>query len=151
LFYIVYNYTTYKLTGANSQRMSIPMGIPICPITNEEMREPVIDYEGNTYEKSAILNWLQINNTSPITRNPLRADQLVPNRALLDYIASNAMIPTSHGNITNCSNCNRVMKVTNYKGHKEVLCFNCRDWACKSCTFLNKCTNIVCEMCEVIR
>jgi hypothetical protein len=128
--------------------MSIPMGIPICPITNEVMREPVIDYEGNTYEKSAILNWLKINNTSPITRNPLRIDQLVPNRALLEYYTTTTTI---QGNMTNCSNCGKVMKVTNYKGHKEVLCFNCRDWACKSCTFLNKCTSPVCEMCEVIR
>ena len=124
------------------------MGIPICPITQEVLREPVIDYEGNTYEKSAILNWLKINNTSPITRNPLRPDQLVPNRALLEFYTTTQQV---QGSITNCSNCNRVMKVTNYKGHKEVLCFNCRDWACKSCTFLNKCTSPVCEMCEVIR
>ena len=128
--------------------MSVPMGFPICPITNEVIREPVIDYEGNTYEKSAILKWLNINNTSPITRNPLRSDQLVPNRALLEFYTTT---PQVQGSITNCSNCNRVMKVTNYKGHKEVLCFNCRDWACKSCTFLNKCTSPVCEMCEVIR
>ena len=34
--------------------MPVPMGIPICPITQDVMREPVIDREGNTEEKSAI-------------------------------------------------------------------------------------------------
>ena len=30
--------------------------IPICPTTQEYMREPVIDREGNTYEKEATQN-----------------------------------------------------------------------------------------------
>ena len=30
--------------------MSVTMGIPICPITQEIMIEPVMDHEGNTYE-----------------------------------------------------------------------------------------------------
>jgi hypothetical protein len=42
----------------------------------------VVDHEGYSYEKSAILEWLSRNPTSPITRNPLRVDQLAPNRAL---------------------------------------------------------------------
>lgn len=36
------------------------MGIPICPITQDVMKEPVIDREGNTYEKSAILEWASL-------------------------------------------------------------------------------------------
>jgi len=35
------------------------------------MVDPVIDPEGNTYERSAIEDWLSKNQTSPITRNPL--------------------------------------------------------------------------------
>eukprot|EP00526_Cylindrotheca_closterium_P006893 CAMPEP_0113652538 /NCGR_PEP_ID=MMETSP0017_2-20120614/28065_1 /TAXON_ID=2856 /ORGANISM="Cylindrotheca closterium" /LENGTH=757 /DNA_ID=CAMNT_0000565403 /DNA_START=38 /DNA_END=2311 /DNA_ORIENTATION=- /assembly_acc=CAM_ASM_000147 len=59
----------------------------VCPITNEPFVDPVVDHEGNTYEKRAIEEWLQQNSTSPITRNPLTLDQLFPNRALKDLIA----------------------------------------------------------------
>lgn len=134
--------------------MSIPMGIPICPITQEVLRDPVIDPSGHTYEKSAILDWLKNHNTSPITRTPLRAEQLVPNRALIEYIETNAAIAASamhHAGLSNCCHCGKVMKVSNYKGHKNALCFNCRDWACNACTFLNKCTSRACEVCETLR
>lgn len=46
------------------------------------MTDPVIDPEGNTYEREAIEKWLSDNNTSPVTRNPLTVQQLVPNRTL---------------------------------------------------------------------
>lgn len=57
-----------------------------CPITNEVMRDPVIDPEGNTYERSAIEGWLKQHASSPITRNPLTISQLIPNRVLKDAI-----------------------------------------------------------------
>jgi len=124
------------------------MPIPICPITQDVMREPVIDKEGNTYEKSAILEWLKTNNKSPITRNVISASELIPNRALIQSsIANNS----SQENISKCSKCNKAMKVSNYKGTKEPLCFNCRDWACKHCTFINKSCNKECEICENTR
>ncbi len=53
-----------------------------CPITAETMKDPVIDPEGNSYERAAIEEWLARNATSPVTRAPLRACQLVPNRGL---------------------------------------------------------------------
>ena len=58
----------------------------ICPITHEIMENPVIDNEGNSYDNDAIINWLQNNNTSPITRNYLHQSHLKPNRALADTI-----------------------------------------------------------------
>ena len=58
----------------------------ICSITHEIMKEPVIDNEGNSYDRDAIINWLQNNNTSPITRNYLHQSHLKPNRALADAI-----------------------------------------------------------------
>ena len=58
----------------------------ICPITQDIMKEPVIDREGNTYEKSAIEEWLISNNTSPITRNPLILSDLSINRSLKNAI-----------------------------------------------------------------
>ena len=57
-----------------------------CAITGEVMKEPVMDPEGNSYERSAILDWLSRSQTSPITRTPLTPDQLVPNRALQQLI-----------------------------------------------------------------
>jgi len=125
------------------------MPVPICPITQDVMREPVIDKEGNTYEKSAILEWLKTNNKSPITRNVISASELIPNRALIQSSSTNNN--NSQENISKCSKCNKTMKVSNYKGTKEPLCFNCRDWACKHCTFINKSCNKECEICENTR
>lgn len=58
----------------------------LCPITGEVMKDPYMDPEGNSYEKIAILQWLTRNNSSPITRTPLTAEQLAPNRALKNLI-----------------------------------------------------------------
>ena len=48
--------------------------------------DPVVDPEGNSYERSAIEDWLRRNPTSPVTRSPLTPQQLAPNRALQDAI-----------------------------------------------------------------
>ena len=63
-----------------------------CPITGELFEDPYIDHEGNTYEKTAIIEWLKKNGTSPITRNPLTVEQLSPNRAVKDLIASSTPV-----------------------------------------------------------
>ena len=49
----------------------------LCQITNQIMIDPVIDHEGNTYERHAILRWLVLyQNTSPVTGNALCMDDL---------------------------------------------------------------------------
>ena len=58
----------------------------ICPIKYDIMIDPVIDHEGNSYERVAIENWLKEKLISPITRNPLTINNLNPNRALKDAI-----------------------------------------------------------------
>ena len=58
----------------------------LCSITLEVMREPVIDREGHTFERSEIENWLQEHNTCPISRHHLELADLAPNRALRDAI-----------------------------------------------------------------
>lgn len=58
----------------------------LCPITNDVMRDPVIDSEGHTYERTAIVQWLQTNPRSPITRKPMTVADLKPNRALAEAI-----------------------------------------------------------------
>lgn len=59
-----------------------------CPITLEVMRDPVIDNEGNTYEREAILKWIHRKHTSPITRAPLHESDLTVNRAIYNLIHS---------------------------------------------------------------
>lgn len=53
-----------------------------CPITYNLMHQPVIDPEGNTFERVAVENWIRMNQSSPITRADLGIDQLYPNMAL---------------------------------------------------------------------
>jgi hypothetical protein len=50
------------------------------------MEDPYIDTDGNSYEKAAILEWLSNKSISPITRRPLAASSLVPNRVLKTLI-----------------------------------------------------------------
>lgn len=63
-----------------------PPSSMVCCITGEVMMEPWSDPEGNTYERSAIEKWLTMKAESPVTRTPLRLDQLIPNRALKELI-----------------------------------------------------------------
>jgi hypothetical protein len=51
----------------------------LCPITQEVMKHPVMNRYGINYERRAILEWLNGNNTCPMTRNPLRLSMLLPN------------------------------------------------------------------------
>jgi hypothetical protein len=58
----------------------------VCPLTLEVMVDPVLDGEGNTYERKALLEWLKKYRQSPISRQPLHRRFLVPNIALRDTI-----------------------------------------------------------------
>lgn len=57
-----------------------------CPITLDLMKDPVIDREGNTFERKAIEDWIRLHGTSPITRQPAMLDDLRPNRSLQESI-----------------------------------------------------------------
>ena len=57
----------------------------ICPITHKkitELDEPVVAPDGHTYEKQPLIKWLRTHGTSPVTRQPIRINQLIINRAL---------------------------------------------------------------------
>ena len=43
------------------------------------MRDPVTLCSGHTYERAAIAQWLQVNTTCPLTRQPVNFTQLRPN------------------------------------------------------------------------
>jgi len=57
-----------------------------CPLTKEIMVEPMSDFEGNSYERVAILKYLETSTISPVTGNPLYAIHLSPNSALKEKI-----------------------------------------------------------------
>ncbi len=62
-----------------------------CPITGNLMENPYSEpITGHTYEKKAIEDWLVLHNkkTSPLTRNPLKFEDLKPNLALKKSIES---------------------------------------------------------------
>ncbi len=61
-----------------------------CPITMEPMEDPVVCMDGNTYERSAIEEWLERSNKSPMTNVPLTSSMLVPNRVLKCLIREHA-------------------------------------------------------------
>jgi hypothetical protein len=57
-----------------------------CPITTEVMEDPVLAMDGNTYERSAIEQWLVTNDTSPLTNEAVPSKMVVPNLALRKII-----------------------------------------------------------------
>jgi len=58
-----------------------------CKISFEPLIDPVITPGGLTYERSVILDHLRRgNNFEPVTREPLRADQLYPNKSIRDAV-----------------------------------------------------------------
>jgi Mg-chelatase subunit ChlD len=75
----------------------------ICPITQELMDDPVIGNDGHTYERKAIQQWLQTNNKSPMTRDPMMLADIKPNYALKSmierYKKENGISTTNSGTI----------------------------------------------------
>ena len=57
-----------------------------CPITQEIMVDPVMAADGNTYERKAIRDWFENNNTSPLTGCELKDKTLHENRAVRDIV-----------------------------------------------------------------
>ena len=62
-----------------------------CPINLGLLREPVVSVSGNTYSKEMILKWLKKTPTDPLTRKDLKAEQLIPNKALEAAIADSVI------------------------------------------------------------
>lgn len=58
----------------------------ICPITHARMRYPCVAADGNSYECSAIIQWLNQSDRSPMTNVRLRSRQIFPNITLRSEI-----------------------------------------------------------------
>lgn len=57
-----------------------------CPLTGKIMEDPVITPSGNTYENTAITEWVRKNGTDPGTGLKITIEQLYPNRVLKKLI-----------------------------------------------------------------
>lgn len=57
-----------------------------CTLTLDLCHEPVIDPDGFTYERQAIVHWVQNNGDSPVTRKSLTVEQLRDNNAVLNIL-----------------------------------------------------------------
>jgi len=58
----------------------------LCPITQDVMEDPVIAEDGHTYERTAIVTWVEKHGTSPITTDPINKNILITNRVLKSQI-----------------------------------------------------------------
>lgn len=58
----------------------------LCPITQEVMQDPVVASDGFSYERSAILQWINAHHTSPMTRK-LMVNDVHPNQNLRNVIS----------------------------------------------------------------
>lgn len=54
----------------------------VCPLTLQMMKDPLCSKYGHNFERSSILDWLDSNDTCPITRQPLSPSMLIPNHSL---------------------------------------------------------------------
>ena len=111
-----------------------------CPITYEQMRDPVIAMDGHTYERAAIERWIAENRDRPVL-SPLTGASmsrlLIPNYALKKAIEEytepsireveirNNNIPDTlndynnmHYNINNIINNN--LNYLNYINHRDI-------------------------------
>lgn len=54
----------------------------IDPITFEVMHDPIVTPTGVSYERVSLLKHIRASGCDPLTRQPLKPDQLIPNVAL---------------------------------------------------------------------
>lgn len=71
-----------EMNGTRSKVGDQPVKAFQCSITFDLMRDPVIDPDGYSYERAAIVDWIEKHGTSPNTREKLTIDQLADNKAL---------------------------------------------------------------------
>ena len=73
--------------ASRDERKPIP-GMPCCPITGQQMIEPVVAADGHTYERYAIARWLETSSRSPLMGEIFAHTKLVPNYLLLSSLGN---------------------------------------------------------------
>ncbi|CAB9525250.1 SAM and U-box domain-containing protein 1 [Seminavis robusta] len=92
------------------QPSSNERGVFLCPITQDLLRDPVIDPEGYTFERNAVEEWIRNHGVSPITRKPLHVDDLYQNTTLLAVLIREVQRQTDMGIIKECDAINEWKK-----------------------------------------
>ncbi|XP_010482459.1 PREDICTED: putative U-box domain-containing protein 53 [Camelina sativa] len=54
----------------------------ICPLLKDVMKDPCIAADGYSYDRQAIVEWMENHRTSPVTNSPLQNVNLLPNHTL---------------------------------------------------------------------
>lgn len=103
---------------------TIPAGF-MCPITQEIMRDPVMCCDGHSYERNAIMRWLQNNNTSPMTNLIMDDTSMYPNISLrqnIEEFVNNTQPNQTIQSTTVLPKCNVVVEK-----HNNMLSVSCED------------------------
>lgn len=66
-----------EIISYSSEKLPINL---CCPISHSIMNDPVIAYDGHTYNRPEIEAWLRTNKRSPIENTPLENITLIPNK-----------------------------------------------------------------------
>ena len=73
------------IDNGNDETIEIPEHF-ICPITQELMTDPVVTRYGQSYERSAIIEWIAKGKDCPLTRQPLSLSGIITNHSLRSQI-----------------------------------------------------------------
>jgi hypothetical protein len=81
---------------------SIASGMPLCPISGQQMRDPVVAADGHTYDRSSISRWLQTSDISPLTGTVMAHKTLVPNYLLISSLQRGEIQSEDGSQVTQC-------------------------------------------------
>jgi hypothetical protein len=73
--------STTKKVVINNMTFDVPNSY-ICPITRQVMVQPLRTPSGAHFERAAILSWMKVVGTCPLTLTPLQVSDLTPNTCL---------------------------------------------------------------------
>ena len=97
----------------------------MCPITQDIMKDPVQGSDGQTYEREAIVRWLNQKNTSPLTNLPMTIHDLKVNAAikyLVDQYHAGNLSGLSKKINTDNNNDRNVSSNNNFETNKVLTC-----------------------------
>jgi hypothetical protein len=82
-----------KVTAGGVAKVTAVPAVPVCPITYEPIEHPVRTKYGHVFERDALLTWVLMHGTCPLTRQPLCMADIV---SLLEKgaIAKNPIVVT---------------------------------------------------------
>lgn len=99
------DHSTLGVINENDDDMSsisVASGMPLCPISGQKMRDPVVAGDGHTYDRSSISRWLKTSNISPLTGTVMPHKCLVPNYLLISSLQRGEVHSEDGSQITQC-------------------------------------------------